>query len=146
MRSKIPLFVTCLLALVILLYGMAVGQVPNTPQHHPGIEAYTPTKIQWLAVMVSLVVQHRTTVDQPYSLDIVQTDDETLTIYVRYHPSVNRETMNHDIQTAREVIMIVAKKYGWESWVKIQENVEMYPSSKTETAPEKKGHSSKSTR
>ena len=38
--------------------------------------------------------------------------------------------MNSTIDDAREVILITAKSYGWDNWVKIRERVEMYPSLK----------------
>ena len=58
-------------------------------------------------------------------LSVVNSDYETILIYVRYLPNVNREVMNMAIDNAREVIMITARGYGWDRWVKIKERVEM---------------------
>ena len=63
--------------------------------------------------------------DFPFSLNIVQSDHETLLVFVRYQPNVNREIMNASIDTARQVIMSTAKSYGWDKWVKVKERVEM---------------------
>jgi len=93
----------------------------------PGLVPYTPTRIEWLALIVNSQVQHEASIDSPYTLAIAQADHETLLILVRYHPTVNREIMNGRIDTAREIIMTTAKSYGWEKWVKIRERVEMYP-------------------
>jgi hypothetical protein len=99
-------------------------------QNKPGITPYTPTKIEWLALAVNSQLRQDSSADRPFSLSVVQVDHETLLIVVRYHPTVNREMMNRTIGTAREVIMITAKSYGWDKWVKIREQVEMYPSPK----------------
>ena len=68
--------------------------------------------------------------DQPYSLDIVLADAETLQIVVRYQPTTNREQMNRTIAAARETIRSTARGYGWDKWVKIRETVELYPARK----------------
>ena len=96
-------------------------------QNQPGITPYTPTKIEWLAIAVNSQLRQDSSADRPFSLSVVQVDHETLLIVVRYHPTVNREMMSRTIDTAREVIMITAKSYGWDKWVKIRESVEMYP-------------------
>jgi hypothetical protein len=106
---------------------LASGQ--QTP-NRPGLAPYTPTQIEWLALMMNSQLREHPSIDSPYSLDIVQMNHETLLIFVRYAPTVNRESMNRSINTAREVIMMTAKSYGWDNWVKILERVEMYPPTK----------------
>jgi hypothetical protein len=93
----------------------------------PGLTPYTPTKIEWLALAVNSQLQQDSNADRPFYLSVVQSDHETLLIFVRCSPTVNREIMNSAIDTARKVIMITAKGYGWDKWVKILERVEMYP-------------------
>jgi hypothetical protein len=61
-----------------------------------------------------------------YSLDFVPLSaTDTLVIYVRYLPSVNREVMNTSIETARKIISMHAKSHGWSSWLKVSEDVEI---------------------
>jgi hypothetical protein len=98
-------------------------QTPN----RPGLTPYTPTKIEWLALAVNSQLRQDFSADRPFFLSVVQVDHETLLIFVRYHPTVNREMMNSTINNARDVILITAKSYGWDNWVKILERVEMYP-------------------
>lgn len=115
------------LVLLLSLVSSAQGQqAPN----RPGLMPYTPTQIEWLALTVNSQLRQDASVDNPYSLNVVQADHETLLIFVRYLPTVNREIMNSAIDTARQVIMITAKGYGWDKWVKIRERVEMYPPKK----------------
>ena len=117
----------CILVLLLPVVSLAIEQQAPI---RPGLTQYTPTQIEWLALIVNSQLREHPSIDSPYSLDIVQMDYETLLIFVRYYPKVNRERMNRSINTAREVIMITAKSYGWDNWVKIRERVEMYPPTK----------------
>ena len=94
-------------------------------QSKPGLLSYTPTRIEWLALFVNAQLHQHASVENPFSLDVVQSDHETLLIFVRYHPKTDREIMNRSIETAREVIRITANGYGWANWVKVRERVEM---------------------
>lgn len=91
----------------------------------PGLQSYVPTRIEWLSLVLNSQLRQDATVDNPFSVNIVNTDHETILIFVRYHPNVNREIMNMAIDTAREVINITAKSYGWDKWVKIKERIEL---------------------
>ncbi len=59
-----------------------------------------------------------------YVLEITSSDPETIVIYVRYMPNVNREAMNVGIDAARKVIGITAKSYGWDGWLRVREDVQ----------------------
>jgi hypothetical protein len=112
--------------------GTVVVSLANDQQtpNRPGLTPYTPTKIEWLALAVNSQLRQDASADSPFSLAVVQSDHETLLIFVPYDPTVNREIMNSTIDTARKVIMSTAKSYGWEKWVKIRERVEMFPPKK----------------
>jgi hypothetical protein len=60
-----------------------------------------------------------------FFMHVVQSGPETVTIYVRYLPTVNREAMNLMIDSARKVIAINAKSYGWDGWLKVNEDIKM---------------------
>ena len=51
-------------------------------------------------------------------------NEDTLLIYVRYLPTVNRQVMNMNIDTARKVISIKAKAHGWTKWLRIKEDIQ----------------------
>lgn len=114
-RSAVALF-------LLIVHLLAFAQAS---QGKPGLQPYIPTRIEWLALVSNDQLKQDATVDMPFSLSVVATDHETLLIFVRYQPNVDREPMNKMIETARDVIMITAKGYGWEKWVKIKERVEM---------------------
>lgn len=107
--------------LCLTLYSAAAQQVMNDP----GLQPYTPTRIEWLALSLQAQLRQDATVDLPFSLNIINPDHETILIFVRYQPNVDREIMNMAVETAREVTWITARSYGWNSWVKVKERIEM---------------------
>jgi len=90
-------------------------------KNSPGAERFTPTRIDWLVTTLQANLREEITSDRPYSIDIAHSDSETVLIYVRYFSDADRTLMNEDIDTARSVIHITAKSYGWDGWVKIKE-------------------------
>ena len=57
-------------------------------------------------------------------------DPQTIQIVVRHASTLDRNTLNKTIETAREAIKSTARSYGWDKWVKIRETVEVYPAKK----------------
>jgi hypothetical protein len=96
----------------------------------PGRIPYTPTRIEWLALVLNAELREPMSAEHPYSLAIVAADHETLAILVRHQPNVNREAMTRSLAAARTAILSRARRYGWDTWVKIQELVEPEPSQK----------------
>jgi hypothetical protein len=91
----------------------------------PGLQPYVPNRIEWLALVLNSQLRQDSTTDSPFNLSIVNSNHETILIFVRYHPNMNREIMNMAIDTARKVIQITVNSYGWDKWVKVKESVEM---------------------
>jgi hypothetical protein len=111
--------------------------------NQPGLTPYTPTKIEWLALMVNSQLQYeRQHTRDPYELSVVQADHDTLQIFIQYlpavyprpragtprpYPSGDPGIMKRKINMVREKIMTTATRYGWEDWVKVREPVEASP-------------------
>jgi hypothetical protein len=68
-------------------------------------------------------VYQDTTADGGFLLGVVQSGDETLTILVTHGAKTDSQEMSSAIKNARQTIMNIAKNYGWQEWVKIQERV-----------------------
>ena len=96
----------------------------------PGVTPYTPTEGEWLALLMRAGLRREATPDHPYSLDIVLADPQTIQIVVRHASTLDRNSLNKAIETARESIRSTARSYGWDKWVKIRETVEVYPAKK----------------
>jgi hypothetical protein len=114
--------VRVLLFTLLMRIGAAQVKAQSSPAK-PGLEPYAPTRVEWLALWVNSQVRSEPTRENPFDLRVVNSDHETILIYVRYEPTVNRRVMNMAIDTTRKVIAVTAKGYGWESWVRVKEDV-----------------------
>jgi|GEM_PF-3545962 len=89
---------------------------------------YVPTRIEWLALVSQASLRHSAATGpySAYDLGIVNKDGTTIVIYVRYLPTVDREVLNKAVETAKTALQIRAKGYGWDSWLKIEEDVKAF--------------------
>jgi hypothetical protein len=92
----------------------------------PGSEPYTPTKLEWLDLVLN--VNH--SVDefdrQGYSISYgVDSMTDTVVILVYYFEKVNRQDMNDMINLVRTHVKETVERYGWDSWIKIREKLQL---------------------
>lgn len=115
------------LAVAVLSASVSVLVYANAqPQKvSPGAQPFTPTRIDWLTTTLQASLRDDELRTTGFSLDITSPNPETILIYVRYLPGVNREVMNMYIDSARRVIQITAKSYGWDEWLKVREDVQL---------------------
>jgi hypothetical protein len=120
------LLVFAFLLVVCVLRATQPRMVSAQGKVSPGLEPYTPTKIEWMTLECQAALQDYYSLEgSGYFLDITSPDSETVLIYVRYTPQVIREAMNSSIESAHKVIQTIAKRHGWEGWIKIKEDVGM---------------------
>lgn len=114
----------CMYGLSIILSSLALrgasAQVPS-----PGNAPYIPTRIDWLTTTLQASLRTDMTTENKFQLEITSPDSETILIYVRYLPDVDRQTMNISIDGARKVIAITVLGYGWTKWLKVKEDIAM---------------------
>ena len=90
-----------------------------------GLHIYTPTRLEWLAVMLNTLFQSDNLSFDGFMLYYMGLKDgETIRIVVRYDANVNKSLMEQKIRVAREAISRYAKNYGWESWIKTEVDIE----------------------
>ncbi len=104
----------------IFVFGNA-----QTQKLSPGSQPFTPTRIDWLTTTLQASLRDDSMETSGYYLQISLSDPETVLIVVRYLPTADRKAMNISIDAARQVIELTAKRYGWEKWVKIREDVQL---------------------
>lgn len=97
---------------------------PQSRKLPPGLQSFTPTRIDWLATTLQASLRDDEMQTRGFQLEVAYTDPDTILIYVRYLPDVNRTVMNSEIDTARQVIGITVKSYGWDKWVQVREDVQ----------------------
>ena len=90
-----------------------------------GLHIYTPTRLEWLAVVLNTLFQYDNLSSDGFALYYMGLNDgETIRIVVRYNADVNKNVMDQKIRVAREAISRYAKLYGWESWLRTEEDIE----------------------
>ena len=97
----------------------------QSPKLSPGSQPFTPSRIDWLTTTLQASLRADATETDGYDLEITSPDPETILIYVRYLPTVNRQVMNIALDATRKVIDITAKNYGWDSWLKVREDIQL---------------------
>lgn len=75
--------------------------------------------------MANAICHHHETTEQFWGLSVVPEYDDTLVVYIIYSKQFIRDPkmMNKSIETCHEVINMLSKKYGWQNWVKIRDDV-----------------------
>jgi hypothetical protein len=127
-------------ALAVAVFSMWNSD-PARAQGHPGLEPFSPPRILWLAMQAEASFRHDSSPDEPYTLTIIVSDPETLTVSVRYNPvldqmgndqsqrgmllQASRNGMVMSVKTATASIKAIAKSAGW-SWLKVNEDVKNY--------------------
>jgi hypothetical protein len=103
--------------------AQAVNRMPE------GATLYTPSRLEWFAVELNAEQRVDLFFDRGFMMSFAGLEKEnTLLIYVRYGPTVDREEMNKTINSAREIISMRAKSRGWSSWLRIREDVKLLDS------------------
>lgn len=110
-------------ALLLLFFTLPVFAKTNPQTLQPGLRPYTPTRIDWLTTTLQASLRDEEMQTNGFTLQITSPNSNTILIFVRYLPDVNRKVMNMSIDTARQVIQITAKSYGWDKWVQIREDI-----------------------
>ena len=87
----------------------------------PGNERYTPTRLDWLAVMLNSLLPMRA---QGKNLEVMfasKNDGKTLVIFVRYDPdTVDEERLGRIVEKLKLIVNEMAKNYEWASWLKVE--------------------------
>ncbi len=91
----------------------------------PGLEPYTPTRIEWLIVELQANYRVELSSETGYSLDYVSPDNVTVLILVQHTPDADRRIINMAVDTARRLVEMDLKSRGWQNWVRLREDIRM---------------------
>lgn len=112
--------------LVFVIIVISRPAWPQTAKPSEGGQPYVPTRMEWLALDLNATLRVDLSIESGYSMDFLgDSARDTIEIWVRYLPTVNREMMNRSIDTAKKIISKTAESNGWSSWLKVKESVEM---------------------
>lgn len=127
-RLRIAAATIALIAAVVIYMHASRTDAQNLIPE--GSMPYTPTRAEWLAVNLNGAQATHGIRDSGFTLHFIADKrlehQNTIIIFCSYAPErVNRTFMNLSIQVARQAIMQHAESYGWDSWVKIRENIQL---------------------
>jgi len=120
-RRNMPIVCSSICVLV-LAACVAYAQMKR---RSPGTEPYTPTKLEWLAVILNATRDNNLAGDN-FLIWYSTSGDDTIEIFVQYAPDVRREWMNQMVEKYRGEVETVARNYGW-NWVKVREKYRKLP-------------------
>ncbi len=113
-----------LILCTFIAFSMTVRAQEKTSKLEGG-RPYAPSRLEWLAVELNASLNIRLS-KAGYSIDFIPVEKENaIMIYVTYLSNVDRELMNMDIDSVRDIIAIKAKVYGWSSWLKVKERIRL---------------------
>ena len=91
----------------------------------PGFEEYTPTRLDWLTVMLNSQFRHDSTSSDRFTLSYLPgLDEKSLYVIVKHYGDVNKERMNERIDFAKKAVSAVSEMYKWDSWLEVKIDVE----------------------
>ena len=88
----------------------------------PGFEDYTPSRLEWLVVMLNSLVQYLNTspserIEFAY---IPGADGKTIILRIRHHSDLSPEVLKTIEDGAKTFAMSIAQNYKWDSWIEIK--------------------------
>ena len=110
-----------------LLFLMLFFTCPTIKaQINEGSKPYIPTRLEWFALEMNSTYRVELSESTNYSIQFIPLEkSNTILICVFYMPSADRELMNTHIENIKEMVKLNAKSRGWNSWLKINENIKM---------------------
>jgi hypothetical protein len=114
----------------IVVFGVSVAIGQGLQSRRPGMEQYTPTKLEWLAVELNAAnsIEVGNFGAPSGFIDInyfARHQDDAILILVQYTSNTRREDINDWTQIAREAVQTAAKNHGWD-WVKTREETKQH--------------------
>ncbi|RKU15736.1 hypothetical protein C6503_13540 [Candidatus Poribacteria bacterium] len=87
-----------------------------------GFDEYTPSRLEWLVVMLNSMVQYLNTVPgEPIVCAFTPASDgNTIVMHIRYFADIPPEQVKRIETDSRTFALDLAKSYNWDSWINIQ--------------------------
>jgi hypothetical protein len=94
----------------------------------PGMIAYTPTRVEWLALQLEADYRDENfeNVGQ-YSIGFAPKFPNTIMILVNYTGAASAANVDTAIDVARILVKKEASNYGWSDWVKVEVQRKVLP-------------------
>ena len=89
----------------------------------PGFEEYTPSRLEWMVVLLNSYVQYINIRPDTEGARYVYTpgsDGKTIILRVRHPEGMDTEILQEYERIGKKLAMDLAKNYNWGSWIEIQ--------------------------
>ena len=93
------------------------------PKEAPGLEEYTPTRLDWLTVILNSTVQGVNLQPDFQLLYTPAPDGKTIVLAIQYHADLDKERIDLLIDRAENFVYTFASLYGWESWIETKKDI-----------------------
>ncbi|MDE0086200.1 MAG: hypothetical protein OXU23_10840 [Candidatus Poribacteria bacterium] len=86
----------------------------------PGLEKYTPTRLDWLTVMLNAQFSYDNVVSDRFTLSYLPgVDGKSLSVIVKHFADADKERMEERIDLAKKAVSAVSEMYNWDSWLEV---------------------------
>ena len=85
----------------------------------PGFEEYTPSRLEWLSVMLNSNIPFLSVSDIDY-IFVPGPEGKSLKLSVVHSEEMDIEKVNTFIESVKKYALGIAKVYKWDSWLEIQ--------------------------
>ncbi len=92
-----------------------------------GFEEYTPSRLEWLVVMLNSMVNYVNVTPGESSAVyayILGRDRNTIVMHMKYFADLPPELVKGYEENGKKLAMTIAKNYKWDSWLEIQTEFE----------------------
>ena len=88
----------------------------------PGFEDYTPSRLEWLVVMLNSYIHYINTIPGGHCeyLYVTGDDGKTVILMIRHDNDESPEHLKRFEDLGKNFAIDMAKKYKWDSWLEIQ--------------------------
>ena len=93
-----------------------------------GLEKYTPSRLEWLVVMVNTRFQIGNLAVNGFKLSFSPGFDErTINVDITYAGEIDVKTLEELKEIGREAVELIGGEYGWLDWVEVNINETLLP-------------------
>ena len=90
----------------------------------PGLEEYTPTRLDWLEIKLNSLLGGRSLKRDGIDLFfLVAEDGKSIELTVRHYADMDEDGITDIINTVENFVLQIAKDYKWDSWIELKKEI-----------------------
>ena len=95
------------------------------PEKAPGLKKYTPTRLDWLTVMLNAQFGYDNALSDRFTLSYLPgRDGKTVNVIVKHFADVDKQHMDDRINLAKRAVSAVSEMYDWNTWLEVKVDIE----------------------